>query len=79
MFQVSGVRFQFNFKNFLRSLKPKTWHLFLHLVFSRLDQKLQQLIKSGVSAFVDFFQFYRTDRMLDDQHRVIRRAKRFFL
>jgi hypothetical protein len=61
------------------TLTPETRHLLLHLVFRRFDQQLHQLAESGVGAFVDFFHFHRADRMLNHQHRVIRRSKCFFL
>jgi hypothetical protein len=51
----------------------------LHLVFLWLDQEFHELIESGIRASVYFFHLYRADRVLDDKHWVIRRAKCLFL
>src|SRR5262245_10555637 len=81
--KVSGVGCQVSVESQVRggNLTPVTRNLtpVLHLVFRWLDQELHQLIESSVCAFVHFFHLHRTDRMLNDQHRMIRRAERFFL
>ena len=48
------------------------------LSWLRLDQNLDQLVERGIGTFVDLFNLHRADRMLNHQHRVIRRAKSFF-
>ena len=46
---------------------------------SRIEQNLDQLMECRVGFFVHFFDLHRSDRMLHDQHGMIRRAKRLFL
>ena len=46
---------------------------------SRIEQNLNQLTERRVGFFVYFFDLDRSDRMLHDQHGMIRRAERLFL
>src|SRR4030095_6226306 len=58
-----------------RNLKPET--KFLRHLCPRLgrEKNVDQLVERRISAFDHIFQLHRADRMLDDEHRMIRRAK----
>ena len=43
------------------------------------QQNIHQLTECRIGFFVDFFDLDRSDRMLHDQHGMIRRAERLFL
>jgi hypothetical protein len=49
------------------------------LLLLRFEKNIDELVESRVGFFVHFFDLHRSDRMLHDQHRVIRRAERFAL
>ena len=49
------------------------------LLLLRVEQEIQQFLESRVSSFVDFFELNGSDWMLNHEHRMIRRAKRFTL
>jgi hypothetical protein len=63
-----------------RTATPKTV-LTSHSRFTllRLDQDFDQIVKSCVSASVHFIGLYRANGVLDNKHRVVRRAERLFL
>jgi hypothetical protein len=42
----------------------------------RHQENIDQLAQCGVRALADIIELHCADRMLDDQHRMIRRAKR---
>ncbi len=45
------------------------------LFLLRIEQNVNQFIESRVSLSLDLFRFHGPDRMLNHQHRMIRRAK----
>ena len=49
------------------------------LLLLRIEQNIEQLIERRIRSFVHFFDFNRTDWMLNHEQRMIRCAKRFAL
>jgi hypothetical protein len=43
------------------------------------EQDINKLDEGRFGLFVNFFDFDRADRMAHDEHRMVRRAERFFL
>ena len=76
--KVSDSESVFNTKLETRNSKPI---LLSDLRPRRLGRKqnIDQLIERRVGLFVHFFDLDRADRMLHDQHRMIRRAESFLL
>lgn len=45
----------------------------------RFEQNINELLERRIRAFVYFFHLHGADRMLHNQHRVVRRAESLFL
>ena len=71
-----GFRIPFKFK----TRNPKFATYLLSDFRSRRvgrQQNIHQLLERRVRLLADFVEFYRADRMLHDQHRMVRRAEGF--